>query len=208
MHASAVADISSAYPKAFAGSSMNQGGAVGGRLEFVGAVAEDLEQYLVEVPVKVVAVGGASFSQHEVSRAVLTYQRRLPLSKGDIQYNRSSEDVGHSFYHHVGEYRDIDGPVGTPSVDQYLCFFGRNSGNHCDNVRDLTTCRGDYCNLVDMDEHDTGDGDSGGPWYYGSRPYGVHSGWHSALSQERAQWTPLHNTLDDLDVLVRVGSDG
>ncbi len=143
-------------------------------------------------------------------RDVLTYQRRLPYSKGDIQYNSSTEDVGYGFYYAVGEYRDIDGPVGNPSVDQFLCFFGRGSDDaKCDNVHNLTTCRDEYCNLVDMDDRRATGGDSGGPWFYGSRFYGVHSGWHRTLDfQTRDQWTPLNNTLDDLQVNVRVGPDG
>lgn len=144
-------------------------------------------------------------------RDVLTYQRRLPYSKGDIQYNSSTEDVGYGFYYAVGEFRNIDGPVGNPSVDQLLCVFGRGSDvAKCDNVHDLTSCRDEYCNLVDMDDDRAVGGDSGGPWFLGSRFYGVHSGHHTTFPsfQSRDQWTPLNNTLDDLNVKVRVGPDG
>lgn len=139
-------------------------------------------------------------------RNVLTYQRRLAYADGDIQYNSSTEDVGHNFYYNDSTWRDIDGPVGNPSTDQLLCLYGRKSGNHCDHVASLNTCRNDYCNLVAMYDHGTQGGDSGGPWYYGSRPYGVHSGWHETwLGQDQAQWTPLNDTLGKLNVEVKTG---
>jgi hypothetical protein len=141
-------------------------------------------------------------------RDVLTWLRSLPANHGDMQYMRSSEDVGHSFYYGVGNYRDIDAPLGTPSNDQYLCFFGRRTGNHCDNVRDTYVCANDYCNLVSMDDHDTDGGDSGGPWYFGSRPYGVHHGFHTSWFQERALWTPVYNTIADISVRIKTGADG
>lgn len=141
-------------------------------------------------------------------RDVLTWRRSLPANRGDMQFMSSSEDVGHSFYYGVGQYRDVDAPLGTPSNDQYLCFFGRRTGNHCDNVRDTYVCSGDYCNLVQMDDHDTDGGDSGGPWYYGSRPYGVHHGSHVSFFQRRALWTPVYNTIGDITVRIKVGADG
>lgn len=137
-------------------------------------------------------------------RNVLTHQRRLtPLSRGDIRFMKSTENVGKAFYYGVGQYRTINKNVGVPSKDQLLCFFGRTTGNHCDEVGKLSNCSGDYCNLVSMKNHDTAPGDSGGPWYYGARPYGVHSGSHIRLLKRRAVFTPLYNTVSHLNVRVR-----
>lgn len=130
-------------------------------------------------------------------RNVLTYRSRLPSNRGDIDYRSSSEAVGKEFYYATGSYRTITG-LGTPADNQQLCKFGRNSGNTCDKVRDRTTCRNSYCNLVDMDNRKAAGGDSGGPWYSGSKAYGVHSGYHTALLKKRDQFTPVYNTLGDL----------
>lgn len=56
-----------------------------------------------------------------------------------------------------------------------------------------------------MDVRKAGEGDSGGPWYYGSTAYGTHSGWHSTLFGYHDQWTPLYNTLDTLNVRLKYG---
>jgi streptogrisin C len=136
---------------------------------------------------------------------VLTYRRSLPLNHGDIQYMSSSSEVGHSFYYDVnGALRDIDA-LGTPTQDQTLCKFGENTGQTCDQVRDTFTCRDNYCNLVSMDNREAGAGDSGGPWYYGSAAYGVHSGYHTSWFQKRDQWTPVYNTLGDLSLNIKMG---
>lgn len=137
-------------------------------------------------------------------RFVLTWRSRIPLNGGDVQYMSSSETVGNQFYYGVGNYRTVTGR-GTPSQDQYLCVFGRTTGNSCDNVRDIFTCRDNYCNLVSMDTHPTDNGDSGGPWYYGSTAYGVHSGVHFSFPRNRSQFTPLYNVLANMELRLRTG---
>lgn len=135
-------------------------------------------------------------------RYVLDYSRRLPYTRGDVQYMSSTEDVGTGFYYAVGEYKGSTG-FSTPYANQYLCKFGRTSGNTCDHVRDTFTCRDEYCNLVDMDNREAASGDSGGPWYYGTTAYGVHSGYHWASFGRHDQFTPLYNTLGDLSVRLK-----
>ncbi len=137
-------------------------------------------------------------------RSVLTWRSRIDLNGGDVQYMSSSESVGNEFYYGVGNYRTVTGR-GTPTQDQRLCVFGRATGNSCDNVRDTFTCRDNYCNLVSMDTHPTDNGDSGGPWYYGSTAYGVHSGVHFAFPRNRSQFTPLYNVLANMELRLRTG---
>ncbi|MFS3127502.1 hypothetical protein ACLM5J_03760 [Nocardioides sp. Bht2] len=143
-------------------------------------------------------------SMSYVGRNVLTYRSRLPSSSGDIQYMSSTEEVGREFYWKVGSYRTVTG-LSAPANDLRLCKFGRSSNETCDSVRDTTTCRDSYCNLVSMDDREAASGDSGGPWYYGTIAYGVHSGYHTHLLQKRDQFTPLYNTLNDVGVKLRTG---
>lgn len=137
-------------------------------------------------------------------RNVLTWRKRLPSNRGDIDYRSSSESVGRAFYYATGQYRKVTG-LSTPVNNQRLCKFGRKSKNTCDNVRDRTTCRNSYCNLVSMDNRKAAGGDSGGPWYSGSTAYGVHSGYHWSFLKKRDQFTPVYNTLADLGLKLRTG---
>lgn len=139
------------------------------------------------------------------NRNVLTDSRTLPNNGGDIKFLRSSETVGETYYYGVGKYRNVTGKS-TPSDDQRLCKFGRKTGLTCDKVRDRFTCRNSYCNLVSMDNRKAGGGDSGGPWGYGGTAYGVHSGYHTSFFQKRDQWTPLYNTLGNLDVQLKTAN--
>lgn len=137
-------------------------------------------------------------------RSVLTWRSKIPDNGGDVQYMSSTETVGSAFYYAVGEYRTITGR-GNPSTDQTLCKFGRTSGNSCDTVRDTFTCRDNYCNLVSMDNREAAPGDSGGPWYYGSTAYGIHSGYHFSFPSSRDQFTPLYNVLNNMGLQLRTG---
>lgn len=87
-------------------------------------------------------------------------------------------------------------------MNQRLCKYGRKSGQTCDKVRSLQTCRNSYCSLVDMHNRKADGGDSGGPWFLGGTAYGVHSGFHTTgiLPKKRDQFTPLYSTLADLSV--------
>ncbi|WP_332644182.1 hypothetical protein [Aeromicrobium sp.] len=133
-------------------------------------------------------------------RNSLTYVRKLPANHGDIQYMRGSEGIGQTFYYAVGKYRRITG-LGTPSANQTLCHFGRgNDKQTCDEVKDVLTCRGSFCNLVAMKHRRSSGGNSGGPWYSGGRAYGVHSGYDWIGGAKRDQFTPIYNTLLDVSV--------
>lgn len=138
-------------------------------------------------------------------RHVLKYKRSVDKNVGDVQYMSSTESVGRAFYYGVGKYRKVKSR-GSPSEDLYLCKFGRKSGKTCDKVRDAFTCRNLYCHLVSMDNRKAAPGDSGGPWFYGTRAYGVHSGYHTSWFKKRDQWSALTRTLGNLGTKLRVAS--
>ena len=57
-----------------------------------------------------------------------------------------------------------------------------------------------------MDRADTDDGDSGGPWYYGSKAYGVTRGTVTIDDEGPFDlWTPVAHLEDALDVRIMTG---
>ena len=44
-------------------------------------------------------------------------------------------------------------------------------------MRRINVCDGNVCELVQLGEHLSAAGDSGGPVYSGSTAYGIHRGW-------------------------------
>ncbi|MER7132391.1 S1 family peptidase [Streptosporangium saharense] len=84
-------------------------------------------------------------------------------------------------------YYDKDLPryahdVGTsPVVGQLVCKYGRETGAGCDNITDINVDISEwgsdgkrYLGNI-LTDHITDGGDSGGPWYYGNRAWGIHS---------------------------------
>ncbi len=43
-------------------------------------------------------------------------------------------------------------------------------------MRRMDVCMNDACNLLMMETHDSEDGDSGGPVYWSTTAYGLHTG--------------------------------
>ena len=111
----------------------------------------------------------------------LTYQTEHIGAEGDFQWHTGSEQEDDEFY--AGddsstetERRDVSS-VGSPIVGQSLCRNGKTSYKNCQEVRKLDVCSGDVCHLVQMGEHLSADGDSGGPVYWVNTAYGIHKGY-------------------------------
>jgi hypothetical protein len=67
--------------------------------------------------------------------------------------------------------------LGAPVVGQSLCKNGRTNHRQCQEVRRLHVCRETACNMVQMGARLAAPGDSGGPIYWNTTAYGLHSGW-------------------------------
>ncbi len=64
------------------------------------------------------------------------------------------------------------------AVGGAICRNGMMTDQHCNEVRKNPVCSGSACNLVQMEEHYSIGGDSGGPWYWANTAYGYHRGSH------------------------------
>lgn len=79
-----------------------------------------------------------------------------------------------------GSYRTATASS-NPVVGAAVCKFGTTTGNTCDVVVSSGHCVTytgfpEFCGLYRTDNRDADGGDSGGPWYFGSRAHGIHSG--------------------------------
>lgn len=135
-------------------------------------------------------------------RDVLSGFVDMPPYAGDGQWASSSEAVSNTFYYAPGSRRVVNA-VRNAVSGQRLCKYGRTTGATCDDVRSLSSCRGDYCNLVMMQNRLASGGDSGGPWYWGNTAYGLHSGYTTSLFQKRGQFTPMSRVLSSLLLSMR-----
>lgn len=112
--------------------------------------------------------------------ASLTYIGGHNSTHGDVQWHTGPQPENNTFYAGSSTSLEVDArsvtEVAAPTVGQTLCTNGRTTKKHCQEVRKLGVCSGQACNLVQMGEHSTDGGDSGGPVFFGTTAYGIHKG--------------------------------
>jgi hypothetical protein len=106
---------------------------------------------------------------------------------GDVElHTLNSGSYYDDFYSSPTTVRDVNAieAVASISYNESICVFGRASNaNDCSAiVQDVSWSCGGIGHFVRMDDAVTIGGDSGGPWYVGSRAYGVHGGLCGGLS--------------------------
>jgi hypothetical protein len=149
--------------------------------------------------------GHCQKDQKYEGRSVLTQRGVMAKSKGDAKWYSSTEAAAARFYYAPGELRYIKATANAV-VDQKICKYGKTTKNTCDRVYKTNQCKGDYCNLVMTHRRKADDGDSGGPWFWGSTGYGIHQGGKTYLLIKRDLFTPLRSTATNLSVTVKLGS--
>ncbi|MER5455229.1 S1 family peptidase [Micromonospora sp. NPDC002389] len=146
--------------------------------------------------------GHCGNSQAYESRSVLTFISAHEGAQGDMQWHRSSEAVGNQFYYDSGVRRNAQ-TVGHPTPGISVCKFGKTSGATCDEVYQLNQCRDQYCGLAMTHRRKAAGGDSGGPWYWGTAAYGVHSGYKTYNLLTRDMFTPTQQVHITLGLLLK-----
>jgi hypothetical protein len=115
---------------------------------------------------------------------------------GDVQ--RHSVPSGHRLINTIrfnsgdNDFRFITATdVATPG--QWLRKYGMKTGMTSDRVYNTNVCvgHGTVCGLVAMRNDRSKDGDSGGPWFYGSTAYGIHKGDWFFFPKVRDVFTPV-----------------
>ncbi|MEV6034628.1 S1 family peptidase [Nonomuraea sp. NPDC052116] len=106
-----------------------------------------------------------------------------------------------TFYYDWNLPRYADDVGTSPVIGQPVCKFGRTSGATCDDITDVnvTVDYGDgktYRGNIETDDMSDG-GDSGGPWYYGNRAWGIHSGGTDCTVCDTASYAVAADRLND-----------
>lgn len=101
---------------------------------------------------------------------------------GDAAFGKTFHPEISSFYYDHGNSIRTVTAVGYPVVGNTLYGFGQNGNgptgfNRGWAIVECTPCARDVQFVAtSMDRGVLGDGDSGGPWYFGTTAYGIHSG--------------------------------
>jgi hypothetical protein len=111
----------------------------------------------------------------------LTYKGGHVGTHGDFQWHTGPDPENDNFYSGSTSStevhsRDVSG-IGFPVVGQSLCRNGVTTKKKCQQVRKLDVCSSGVCHLIQMGEHTSDNGDSGGPVFWGNVAYGLHRGW-------------------------------
>ncbi len=111
----------------------------------------------------------------------LTFKAEHEGTYGDFQWHTGTGTHTDDFYAGSDSGNEEDRRdlafVAAPTVGQTLCRNGTISYKDCQKVRKLNVCSGQHCNLVQMEQHLSASGDSGGPVYLNYTAYGIHRGW-------------------------------
>jgi hypothetical protein len=139
------------------------------------------------------------------SDSPLVFVKAVPGAYGDAQFMSSTDkSIRPDIWIKSGVYQAVNA-VGDAVVGETVCNYGaRAEGvDDCAKVLSVNVCAGNVCSLVKTDGKFTKPGDSGGPWYNGSRAMGIHSGVDSA---GRAYFSRMTRILTSLEARLIVGS--
>ncbi len=104
---------------------------------------------------------------------------------GDLQWHTNNGNtLSSDFYDNVNHTRPASS-LGFAVEGMTLCRLGKTTGKRCDEVRKTNTSSQGYHRLVSMKNEYADPGDSGGPWFAGSKLFGVHSGYQWAWFKNR-----------------------
>jgi hypothetical protein len=111
----------------------------------------------------------------------LTFMGEHNGTHGDFQWHTGPKTENDNFYSGSSTITEVNerdvSSVGAPVVGQSLCMNGKTTQKHCQEVRRINVCYDGRCNLVQMGARHASGGDSGGPWFWGTRAYGLHQSW-------------------------------
>jgi streptogrisin C len=111
----------------------------------------------------------------------LTFRGEHFGNNGDVQWHTGPQPRPSDFYAGDANNTEVNRrtvtELGAPVVGQSLCKNGRTNHRQCQEVRRLHVCRENACNMVQMGARLAAPGDSGGPIYWNTTAYGLHSGW-------------------------------
>ena len=131
----------------------------------------------------------------------MTYIYGRDDDSGDFAWYTTGEVEDNRIYSDENALRNItsyEDDFDELHVGQFLCKYGRKTGYTCDTIHVLR----EGLNEVLMTNNNADNGDSGGPWFRGTRAYGVHEGEGWAPFGWRDKWSTVAFLEDSLSVTV------
>lgn len=130
----------------------------------------------------------------------MTYIHGRDDSLGDFGWHTTDEVEDNRIYSDHNTLRTItsyEDDFDELHVGQFLCNYGRVTGHTCDTIRVLR----EHLNEVLMTKNKADNGDSGGPWFWINRAYGVHEGEGFSWGY-RDKWSSVAFLEESLSVTV------
>ncbi len=142
-------------------------------------------------------------SGHAEYSAVRHYPVHYNSTYGDFRWYSTSQTESDDFYYKPGFRRDLSSVGGIPVRGQSLWRYGHKTGRQLNSVLYPRIVSGDGLWWVVMSKDTAQGGDSGGPYYWGNKGYGVHKGGIGPISgQSRDYYSRLDLADEALGVTV------
>ena len=123
---------------------------------------------------------------------------------GDMEWHTTAHIEPAEYYARPNTRWPVRSIATSISKNQVVCVFSRMQGTRsCDRVYRTNTSQGSSKRLVAMRNHRTVGGDSGGPWSYSDRAFGIHKGWKRIWFKRRNTWSRVSYLGPALNVVVR-----
>lgn len=119
----------------------------------------------------------------------------VDLSNRDVKWGQSlSGSAQNLFRASSANIRNV-WSAANPVVGASVCKYGLTTGQTCSTVYKANFCRtsgaGTECGFYAVQSGISSGGDSGGPWYWGSKAMGIHSGTYPVDGASRSTFTGI-----------------
>lgn len=105
-----------------------------------------------------------------------TFQKEYQIWAGDFQWHSTGQTESDDFYHNWGQLRDTGSVGSIPVVGQSINRFGQKTGRYTYTVYALHVSKGVFDELVAVNVDRANSGDSGGPYFWSTKAWGIHQG--------------------------------
>lgn len=124
------------------------------------------------------------------------------LSDRDVRWTRfsSGSSSNNVFQYTSGGYRTATSS-GNPSIGSVVCKYGKVTGYFCTSVLRAGESYNGYSSIYKTSAGSVQGGDSGGPWYYGNKAFGVTSGRVFSPSNPSVTTNDLFSGIGSLNLL-------
>ena len=96
---------------------------------------------------------------------------------GDMEWHTTPHWDAPVYYGNVNSIWPVRTVAGSVSENEWVCFYSRRQSQRtCDQVLRTSVSTGSSSQMVAMKNDNSVGGDSGGPWSFYDKAYGIHQG--------------------------------